>query len=177
MLCQALVEPQVTMQPGFGVHLETFAGKPGEGAEALTARLVADADRQHGDAGRLQLRQQGHQGLGVFEAVEIPQLAQQQHQAAVARLHPGHSRQTLEQNGGGRRPGFAAGWIGARGIGARHRQQDGHDPAMVARSRNASALEPNLSRRTGSMRSSRRTIIERRGLAWKKSRCRSMKRQ
>jgi hypothetical protein len=108
-LLQALVEPQGPMQLGFGVHLEAIEGKAGEGAETLAARLVADADRQHADAGRLQPRQDRHQGLGVFEAVEIPQLAEQQHESALATPHPVHPRQPLKQGSGCGRPGLGGG--------------------------------------------------------------------
>jgi hypothetical protein len=72
------------MQLGFGVHLQPLARRAGEGAEALAAGLITDPDRQYGDAGGLQLLPYRHQGLGVFEAVEIALLGQQKHQATVA---------------------------------------------------------------------------------------------
>jgi hypothetical protein len=98
------------MQEGIRIHLQPLDRKPREGAEPCAARFVADADRQHRDAGGLQLRQHRHQGLGVLEAVEIPQLAQQQHQAAVTPFHPGHPRQAFEQgSGAGHRQGDSQG--------------------------------------------------------------------
>lgn len=87
-LPEAFVEPQGPIQLGFGVHLQPLARKAGEGAEALAAGLITDADRQHGDAGGLQLRPSSHQGLGVFESVEIPQLGEQKHQETAALSAP-----------------------------------------------------------------------------------------
>ena len=71
-LLQAFVEAQDTVQLGVCVYQQAFAGKACELAKAIGSGGLADADRQHGDASRLQLRQGRDQGLGVFDAVEIP---------------------------------------------------------------------------------------------------------
>ncbi len=98
-LLQSFVEPKSPMQLGFGVDLKPLGRKAGESAEPLAAGLITDPDRQHGDAGGLQLRPYRHQGLGVFEAVEIAQLREEEHQPAAALPHSLHLRQPLQQQG------------------------------------------------------------------------------
>jgi len=83
-LPQAFLEPQRPMQLGLGVHPQLLAREAGRPVSTTSAGLITDADRQHVDAGGLQLRPCRHQGLGVFEAVEIPQLGEHEHQATAA---------------------------------------------------------------------------------------------
>ena len=145
------------MQPGFGLHLKPLERKACEGAEALAAGLVTDPDRQHINRGGLELRPYRHQGLGIFEAVEITQLGEQEHQPAAALPHSLQLRQPLQQHRWGRHSGHTCCWVG-------HREGSSTAGTIVARARNASAAVFNRSRRAGSIRCSNLTIIERRGL-------------
>ena len=169
------------MQLGLGIHQQPLVREAREGTEALAALLIADADRQQGDAGSLQLGQGAGQGLGVFKAVEIAQLGQQHHQPPPARAHALNSCEARQQ---GRRSQFSpsrgrawgaiafsdrvlseilVGGIPVSGSG--HGQGGTQGATRVARLRKASAARWSRWRRSGSMRSSRCTIIERRGLA------------
>ena len=85
------------MKPGLGFHLQQIQGKPGEGAEALGASGVADPDRQRPDPGGPQRRQGRSQSLGVFQAVEVAQLGEEHHQAALTGLHPRDIGQVVQQ--------------------------------------------------------------------------------
>ena len=169
------------MQLGLGIHQQPLPGEAREGTEALAALLIADADRQQGDAGSFQLGQGAGQGLGVFEAVEITQLGQQHHQPPPARAHALHRSETLQQGRRGlgrpsRGRAFSAiafsdsvlseilvGGIPVGGGGHGHGGTQG--ATRVARLRKASAAAVKAWRRAGSIRSRRCTIIERRGLA------------
>ena len=174
------------MQLGLGIHQQPLPGEAREGAKTLAACVVADADRQQGDARSLQLGQGTGQGLGVFEAVEIAQLGQQHHQPPPALAHALHRSESVQQGRRGQgRPSrgralsaiafsdsllsdsllseILVGGIPVGGGG--HGQGGTQGATRVARLRKASAAAVKAWRRAGSIRSSRCTIIERRGLA------------
>jgi hypothetical protein len=62
------------MQLWFRGNHQVVEWKSCKSAEALATSLFTNGNGKQGDSCRLQLGQYLNQGLGVFEAVEIPEL-------------------------------------------------------------------------------------------------------
>jgi hypothetical protein len=91
------VETEGLVQPGGALHLQQLPGKACEAAEAIGTGPIPDADGKESDPGGPQLREDTRESLGIFEAVEIPQLGEKHHQTAMPPAHPRHIGQIPQQ--------------------------------------------------------------------------------